>query len=122
MDTTHPSSVPALTELFAQYLQSQVTAHEAGLGFAEPGGEVVPYEAVPAQPIDPRLAWTETLAVLPYLNPKVATQDWLTPSDWPALVAGHEPVMALALVATTILGFALKATFGLRPTPGIERQ
>jgi Amt family ammonium transporter len=30
--------------------------------------------------------------------------------------------LVLAIVATTVIGFALKATFGLRPTTEVERQ
>jgi Amt family ammonium transporter len=30
--------------------------------------------------------------------------------------------LALAIAATTVIGFALKATFGLRPTTEVERQ
>jgi hypothetical protein len=96
MGTTQNSSAPAsLAELFTHYLQRQASASAAGLGFAEPGGEVQPFEALPAQPIDPRVAWDEALAVVPFVNPKAAETNWPTPPDWPTLVAGHEPVVAL---------------------------
>ncbi len=96
MDTPqNPSAPPALAELFARYLQSQVSAAEAGLGFAEAGDEVRPFEAVPAQLIDPRLAWTEALAVVPYVNPQAASSAWPTPPDWPVLVQAQEPAVAV---------------------------
>jgi hypothetical protein len=46
----------SVTELFRQYLRRQMAAHAEGLGFADPDGLVVPHEAVPVQPVDPRLA------------------------------------------------------------------
>jgi tetratricopeptide (TPR) repeat protein len=90
-----PLHPPVLSELFAQYLQGQVAARGAGLGFGEPGGEVVPFDAMPAQPTDPRLAWHESLAVLTYLAPNSAGPALSAPPDWPALVAGQESVIAL---------------------------
>jgi hypothetical protein len=86
---------PPLSELFARYLARQATAHEEGLGLADLGAEVVPFDAVPVQPIEPRLAWAEATAVLRALglpNDAVAGR---VPPDWPALVAGHEPEVAL---------------------------
>jgi hypothetical protein len=96
MDTPQNSSAPpALAELFAHYLKSQVSANQAGHSFAGASGEVLPYEAVPAQLIDPRLAWNEALAVVPYVHPQATTITWEIPSDWTSLVAAHEPVLAL---------------------------
>jgi hypothetical protein len=84
-----------LPDLFRDYVKRQAAAQAAGLGFAEPADEVVPYEAVPVQPVDPRLAWNDTLAVLTFLHsspaPKLAV-----PPDWPTLVAAQEPAVAVA--------------------------
>ena len=55
---------PTLPSLLARYLDRQTSAHDEGLGFAEAGEEVVPFDAVPVQPVEPRLAWNEALAVL----------------------------------------------------------
>lgn len=91
---TPPS--PQLADLLARYLHNQAAAHEAGLAFADPTGAVVPHEAVPAQPVDPRLAWNDALAVLPYYAAGAQAGSCQPPPDWPVLVASHEPVVALA--------------------------
>ncbi len=46
-----------ITELFAKYLQDQLAARAAGFADADDMGEVIPHEAGPVQPVDPRLAW-----------------------------------------------------------------
>jgi hypothetical protein len=61
---------------------------------ADPG-EVVPFEAAPAQPIDPRLAWDEALACARCFQPAADLRPLRVPPDWPSLVAGHEPLTAL---------------------------
>jgi hypothetical protein len=85
---------PKLAELLARYLDRQAEAHALGT-VAEPG-EVTPYEAGPVQPIEPRLAWSESLAALGFYGPAQTTALPALP-HWPALVAGHEPVVALPL-------------------------
>jgi tetratricopeptide (TPR) repeat protein len=98
---THPSQTagraapPALAELFSEYLKGQTAAQAAGLGFAEPNGEVEPYEAVPVQPVDPALAWTDALAAAGCFA-GTAKVNAATPPDWPVLVAAQEPALALA--------------------------
>jgi tetratricopeptide (TPR) repeat protein len=84
----------SLAELFRNYLKRQVVAQATGLGYAEPADEVVPYEAVPVQPVDPRLAWDNAVAVLPHLAPGLAPP--AVPPDWPTLVAAGEPAVAVA--------------------------
>lgn len=88
----------SVTDLFKQYLQRQMAAHVQGLGFADPDGLVVPHEAVPIQPVDPRLAWEDALAVVRWRNEEaaVAATSWETPPEWPSLVAAQEPAIALA--------------------------
>ena len=86
---------PPLAELFAEYLKGQTAAQAVGLGFAEPGGEVEPFESVPVQPVDPALAWSDALAAVGHV-PAAAKAEWTTPADWPALVAAQEPAVALA--------------------------
>jgi tetratricopeptide (TPR) repeat protein len=78
-----------------RYLQRQATARAAGLGLADVTGEVVPFEAIPVQPVDSRLAWKEAVAVLSCFQPNFQTQSWQAPPDWPAFVAGQEPAFAL---------------------------
>jgi tetratricopeptide (TPR) repeat protein len=82
-------------ELFAQCLHRQIDAHSQGLGYSEPIGEAVPYDAVPVQPVDPLLAWNDAVAAAKLLMP-LASVKWTVPPEWPALVAQQEPAVALA--------------------------
>jgi tetratricopeptide (TPR) repeat protein len=86
----------SVADLFGRYLRRQMTAHAEGLGYADPDGQVTPYEAVPVQPVEPRLAWQDALAVVPHLTTERAAPHWETPPDWPSLVAAQEPAIALA--------------------------
>jgi hypothetical protein len=86
----------SVVELFRQYLHRQMSAQAQGLGFADPDGLVVPHEAAPAQPVDPRLAWENALAVVPHYHAGRSQPHWEVPPDWPALVAGQEPALAVA--------------------------
>jgi tetratricopeptide (TPR) repeat protein len=86
----------SLPELLTQYLQRQAAAHAAGLGFADLAGEVEPYDAVPVQPVEPRLAWEEAAAVLHHFPQSTPARSTKAPEDWPTLVAGQEPMTALA--------------------------
>lgn len=92
---------PSLADLMARYLSRQVEVVTAGLAIRETG-EVVPFEAAPAQPIEPRLAWTEAQVALRFFQPsapsplkKDKADAIKAPSDWPGLVANQEPAMAL---------------------------
>jgi tetratricopeptide (TPR) repeat protein len=87
---------PQIAELFGRYLQQQIAAHESGLAMPESLGEVVPHDAAPAQPIDPRLAWDEALAAVRAFG---EAHSCSAPPDWPTLVVTHEPEMALAFAA-----------------------
>lgn len=115
---------PSLSDLFARYLARQADA--CAVGVAAWGDEVTPYEAGPVQPIDPKLAWDEALAIFALAEPPVSTRTWKAPPAWSNLVASHEPVVALALAAGNfpqlvrnfhmILQTANRAD--LRPQPG----
>jgi len=100
-DKSQPPAQPELSELLARYLHGQAGKQEAGLA-APLTGEVVPYEAAPSQPADPKLAWEESLAVLPSHSstPSGGSQNRpkfpKTPADWPALVTAQEPALAVA--------------------------
>jgi tetratricopeptide (TPR) repeat protein len=87
--------LPDLSELLTRYLQGRMGSHEAGLGLPV-SGEVIPHEAAPSQPADPKLAWEESLAVLPFYSSKIEKKPSKAPPDWPALVAAQEPVAAVA--------------------------
>lgn len=92
-------SPPQLAELMARYLQNQAAAQHEGLGFAEQTGDVVPFEAVPAQPVEPRVAWEGALSVLRCFQPSADIRSLQPPPEWPVLVASHEPMTALAFGA-----------------------
>ncbi len=91
---TGPTSA-SITELFTQYLKNQVSAREQGLILDVPEGEVVPYEAAPVQPVDPRQAWDDAVAVAKHFA-GVDVKSWSVPGEWPALVTAQEPAVALA--------------------------
>jgi hypothetical protein len=97
------SNTPNLGELFQRYLQRQVAARSMGLGQAEHGseGDVLPYEAVPAQPIEPRLAWTETVLALQTALGSGAdgVQGLAVPPEWSNLIALQESCAALSFSA-----------------------
>jgi tetratricopeptide (TPR) repeat protein len=86
---------PSLHDLLARYLDRQTSAHEEGLGLADLGGEVMPFDAVPVQPVEPRLAWTEALDVLRAMDLPADAGSYPAPAEWPTLVASHEPEVAL---------------------------
>ena len=98
MTTPHASSVepavPPLSDLLTRYLARQAAAHQAGLARADTG-EVLPYEAIPVQSIDPRLAWHEAVAVAPFYDVALDAAAFRLPPDWPALVAGQEPAASV---------------------------
>lgn len=93
-DKTRTAGQPDLSELFARYLHGQVGTQKAGLSLAITG-EVVPHEAAPTQPADPKLAWEEALAVLPFYSPKVKVKTFKAPPDWSTLVAAQDPALAV---------------------------
>jgi hypothetical protein len=86
---------PSLADLMARYLDRQTRAHTAGLGAAETA-EVVPFEATPVQPVDPRVAWDGAVAALHLFHQGAETDSLRVPAEWPALVSAYEPVVALA--------------------------
>jgi tetratricopeptide (TPR) repeat protein len=88
---------PKLSELLARYLEKQADA--CAVGAAAGVDEVTPYEAGPVQPIDPKLAWDESLTIFTLTGQTAETRGWKAPPQWSSLVAGHEPVVALALCA-----------------------
>src|SRR5216684_5171828 len=90
---------PSVAEMTARYLQRQVNAHAAGLGLKDAPGEVLPYEVVPAQPVDPRLAWGEAITVLTTFHRDHSIGTLQAPPDWGSFVASQEPAFALAFCA-----------------------
>src|SRR5436309_1831677 len=84
---------PNLNDLLARYLAKQADAQAAGIATFD--REVTPYEVGPVQPLDPKLAWDETLLTLGAAQP----QRRQAPPQWSALVANHESVVAIAYCA-----------------------
>ena len=86
---------PKLGDLLARYLEKQAEA--CAVGAAASADEVTPYEAGPVQPINPKLAWDEALAVFSLAGTTTNVRGWKAPPQWSSMVTGHEPVLALAL-------------------------
>lgn len=113
---------PRLADLLARHLTRQAEAHAAGA--APLDGEVTPYEAGPVQPIDPKLAWDEARGMLSDFGTEAKAT--AAPPHWSALVAAHEPVVALAFGVGSfpqmVRDFHLLRPGGdltrLRPVPG----
>lgn len=87
---------PALSDLLASYLHEQMTRQAAGFATGDSTGEVVPFEAVPVQPVDAGRAWSEAIAVAQHFEPASGRPEWLMPPDWAAVVAAQQPAAALA--------------------------
>jgi hypothetical protein len=83
---------PGLADLLERYLQQAASSPVLG---GTPG-EVVPFDAVPARPVDARLAWDGAVAVVPFLNPGFAVKTWKMPEDWPTLIASQDSTPAVA--------------------------
>jgi hypothetical protein len=90
------ASQPQLAELLDRYIQQQTAAHADGMALPETLGEVVPHDAAPAQPIEPRTAWSEATTALRCFGD---IRSAATPPDWPTLVVTHEPEASLAFAA-----------------------
>ncbi len=86
---------PTLGDLLHRYLQRQATAATEGLGLAETLDEIRPYDVAQVQPVDPRLAWNDAVAVLDCFKTPMKTPSQ-PPLDWPVIVAQHEPAVSLA--------------------------
>jgi tetratricopeptide (TPR) repeat protein len=84
---------PKLGDLLARYLEKQADAQAAGITTFD--GEVTPYEVGPLQPLDPKLAWDEALAVLAFYG-KPSSGRRQAPPHWAQLVSGHESIVAIA--------------------------
>ncbi len=89
---------PDLATLLSGYLQRQADAHARGLGVGS-AGEVVPYDAGPVQPIEPRQAWASALAAADLFVSGGQAKALKAPPCWPTLVTGHEPAVSLSLSA-----------------------
>jgi tetratricopeptide (TPR) repeat protein len=99
LDVSTPKSearlgkLPDLPTLFRQYLEKQTAARATGLAEAAPG-EVVPLDAVPLQPVDPKAAWSAALEAAAFYGDELISMPTVT-NSWPQLVAQCEPELAL---------------------------
>lgn len=81
---------PTLSELLSSYLGRNAESPAVVVG------EVIPFESAPVHPVEPRVAWDGATLAAKYV-PECNPEQWKMPPQWSALVAGHEPVMALPL-------------------------
>lgn len=91
-------AAPPLTELLSRFLDRRAAAARDGLA-PRPPDLVEPFDAVPARPVDPSLAWDEGLEALRLLAPDANLSELRPPPAWPELVAGRESVAAVAFCA-----------------------
>src|ERR1043165_580504 len=84
---------PNLNDLLARYLEKQAEAQAGGIATYD--NEVTPYEGGPVQPLDPKLAWDETLVAVG--SAQLKSQQ--APPHWSALVANHESMVAIPFCA-----------------------
>ena len=100
------SGQPSLPDLFAGFLQKQADAQAVGISAFD--GEVMPYESGPVQPLDPKLAWDESLAVLavggkaiarPGLEARARTLVAIAIGGWDHAIARRHPVLRRQLSA-----------------------
>jgi tetratricopeptide (TPR) repeat protein len=91
--TNQPTPSLNVADLLTRYLERQTESASQGLGFADIG-EATPYDATPMQPVEPRQAWNDAIAVAQSLPIPATT--WEVPPAWPTLVAQQEPAVAIA--------------------------
>jgi hypothetical protein len=84
---------PDLSTLFRQYLEKQTTARVTGVAETA-SAEVVPFDAVPLQPVDPKAAWSAALDAARFYGTGATPMPPVPPS-WPQLVAQSQPELAL---------------------------
>jgi hypothetical protein len=89
------ASQPLLPELFKKYLQDRARAQEAGFAALEVQGDVIPYSATAAPPVDSKLAWTEARSAHSYLASAGDGASWSVPPDWPSLVSYQSGTTAI---------------------------
>ncbi len=116
----------SLAEQFQRYLQNLLSAQTAGLAASAAIGEVIPHEAGPAQPIDPRLAWDGAIAALSLSIPNRDFSSLERPADWSMLVCIQETAAGIAFAAGNFPQLLRNfqpllrtlALASLRPVPG----
>jgi tetratricopeptide (TPR) repeat protein len=95
MTQSNDSAQPALSALLAGFLEKQAGLQGTGLAVPD-SDEVVPYEAAPVQPVEPRIAWEEALEAGQHFQAGFHGNAAKVPPDWASLVSSSPPVAALA--------------------------
>jgi tetratricopeptide (TPR) repeat protein len=90
MTTPENTLPPSLDELMERFLT------RPSAGDPLPQSEVEPQEVITGLRTEPRLAWKESLAVLPLLGAVEASGDGPLPSDWAQLVLSQQSYTSLA--------------------------
>lgn len=96
---TKKQTAQSLADLFARYLHRRMEDQNDGLALSDPDGHAAPYEAVPVQPVEPRLAWQDALTAMRYFTAEGKVLSFAPPPEWPSLVASQEPSISLAFCA-----------------------
>lgn len=87
-------SQPQLQELFSAFLARRQNERVNGFDTVA-GGEVEPYESVPSQSVDARIAWEAATEVIPLLIPNCKAAK--LPTGWAGLVSNLEPICAMPM-------------------------
>jgi hypothetical protein len=94
----HETAQPRIEELMARFLKQQ--ADDRGAGIPElPVGEVEPYEAAFAPPVEPRTALEEAAVALKLLSRESVASAMTMPPDWSTLAASSESLFAIPLAS-----------------------
>jgi hypothetical protein len=86
---------PPMNDMLRNLIERRSAAHASGLAAVD-RSEVEPFEAVPAQVLDPKQAWQEASAAISNVG---AGKPGAAPADWPEIVAAMPPVVALPFAA-----------------------
>jgi tetratricopeptide (TPR) repeat protein len=86
------TELPPMNDMLRELLERRTAAHASGLAAVD-RSEVEPFEAVPAQVLDPKQAWQEASAAIANVGTDTAA------ADWPEIVAAMPPVVALPFAA-----------------------
>jgi tetratricopeptide (TPR) repeat protein len=84
-----------MNDMLRNLIERRSAAHASGLAAID-RSEVEPFEAVPAQVLDPKQAWQEAAAAIANV---ASIKPVAAPADWPELVAAMPPIVALPLAA-----------------------
>jgi tetratricopeptide (TPR) repeat protein len=84
-----------MDDMLRNLIERRSAAHASGLAAVD-RSEVEPFEAVPAQVLDPKQAWHEASVAISGFT---ESDPVAAPSDWPEVVAAMPPAVALPFAA-----------------------